>query len=224
VEYLGLLLKDIIDNEGASVRAVRLALNEYLTRRLVGSKTEVVTLIGIKKNQPEERVEIQGGAIFKDDKMMDILERSDGQGYNFLMNTIKTGSLEISNPEQSDKFISLNILANRTKTDIYYDGTAIKLRKKIYVKTAIEEIQKQARLSDEVIKRISDKSEDNIKRACDRVFEKYKEQDLDIFKVKETFERKYPRIKIENPLKITELEVEVIEDLEGSPDTQDFWD
>jgi hypothetical protein len=37
-------------------------------------------------------------------------------------------------------------------------------------------------------------------------------------------ERKYPNVKIEDPLKITELEVEVIENLEGSPDVQDFWD
>lgn len=224
VDYLGILLKDLIDNEGASTRSVRLALNEYLNRRLIGSQTEVVTLIGIKKNQPEERVEILGGAVLKDDKMMGILERPDGQGYNFLMNTLKTGSLEISNPEQNDQFVSLNVLRNYTKTDIFYDGTTIKLKKKIYIDTNIEEIEKQARLTDDVIKRIESKSEDNIKRACERVFQKYKEQELDIFRVKEALERKYPKAKIEEPLKITELEVEVIENLEGSPDTQDFLD
>jgi spore germination protein KC len=223
-DYLGIALKDLIDNEGASTRAVRLALNEYLSRRLIGSETAVVTLVGIKKNQPEERIEIQGGAIFKDDKMMGMLERSDGQGYNFLMNTLKTGSLEISNPDQDNQFISLNVLNNRTTTDIVYNGTTIKLKKKINVKTTIEEIQKQGRLTDEVVKKITEKSEDNIKEACERVFEKYKEQDLDIFRIRETLERKYPKVTIEKPLKITELEVEVVEDLEGSPDTQDFWD
>ena len=223
-DYLGIVLKDLIDNEGASTRAVRLALNEYLSRRLIGSQTEVVTLISVKKNQPEERLEIQGGVILKDDKMMDILPRSEGQGYNFLMNSLKTGSLEISNPEQNDTFISLNVLANHTKTEIFYNGSTIKLKKTIKVKTNIEEIEKKARLTDDVIKQLEDKSEDNIKKACNKVFEKYKEQNLDIFRVQETFERKYPRIKVENPLKITELEVEVIENLEGSPDTQDFLD
>jgi Ger(x)C family germination protein len=223
-DYLGIALKDLIDNEGASTRSVRLALNEYLNRRLIGSETAVVTLVGIKKNQPEERVEIEGGAIFKDDKMMGILERSDGQGYNFLMNTLKTGSLEISNPDKDNQFISLNVLSNRTKTDISYNGTTVKLKKRIFVKTTIEEIQKQGRLTDDVVKKIEEKSEDNIKEACERVFEKYKEQDLDIFRIKETLERKYPKVNIDNPLKITELEVEVVEDLEGSSDTQDFWD
>jgi spore germination protein KC len=224
IDYLGIVIKDLLDNEGASTRSVRLALNEYLNRRLIGSQTEVVTLIGIKKNQPEERIEIQGGAVLKDDKMMGELERADGQGYNFLMNSLKTGSLEITNPEQSEQFISLNVLRNHTRTSIYYEGTTIKLKKQIYVKTNIEEIEKQASLTKDVIRQLQDKSEDNIKKACERVFEKYKEQDLDIFRVKETFERKYPRIKVENPLKITELEVEVIENLEGSPDTQDFKD
>lgn len=224
IDYLGIVLKDLIDNEGASTRAVRLPLNNYLNRRLIGSQTEVVTLVGIKKNQPEERIEILGGAILKDDKMMDIMPRSDGIGYNILMNTLKTGSLEISNPEQSDNFISLNVLSNHTKTEIFYDGHTIKLKKIVNIKTNIEEIEKQAKLTDAVLQGITDKSEDNIKRACMSVFEKYKGENLDIFAVKETFERKYPKIKIDDPLKITELEVDVRENLEGSPDTQDFWD
>nr|WP_284703672.1 Ger(x)C family spore germination protein [Clostridium swellfunianum] len=223
-EYLGIIVKELIDNEGASTRAVRLALNEYLNRRLIGSKTEVITLIGIKKNVPEERVEIDGGAILKDDKFMEILPRTDGQGYNFLMNTLKTGSLEISNPQQENNFVSLNILSNRTSTDLTYDGKVIRLRKTINIKTNIEEIEKGLVLSSENIFKVKQKSEDNIKRACVRVFEKYKEQDLDIFQVKETLERKYPNAKVENPLKITELEVVVNENIEGSPDTQDFWD
>jgi Ger(x)C family germination protein len=224
IDYLGIVLKDLIDNEGASTRSVRLALNEYLNRRLIGSQTEVLTLVGVKKNQPEERIEIQGGAVLKDDKMMDMLERADGQGYNFLMNNLKTGSLEISNPEQNEQFISLNILKNQTHTEISYDGTKIRLKKTILVKTNIEEIEKEARLTKDVINQLQHKSEDNIKRACERVFEKYKDQNLDIFRVKETLERKYPKVNIENPLKITELEIEVIENIEGSPDTQDFLD
>jgi Ger(x)C family germination protein len=224
VDYLGILLKDLLDNEGASTRSVRLALNEYLNRRLIGSQTEVVTMIGIKKNQPEERMEIEGGAILKDDKMVEVLPRSDGQGYNFLMNKLKTGSLEISNPQVEGEFISLNVLRNYTKTEVYYNGTTIKLKKKIFVKTNIEEIEKQAKLTDDLLEKLTNKSEDNIKKACIRVFEKYKERELDIFQVKEAFERKYPKVKVEDPLKITELEVEVIENLEGSPDIQDFWD
>ncbi len=223
-EYLGIILKDIIDNEGASTRSVRLAINEYLNRRLIGSETSVITSIGIKKNIPEERVEITGGAILKDDKLMEMLPRSDGQGYNFLMNTLKTGSLEISNPEQEDEFVSLNVLRSRTKTELTYDGKVIKLKKTIEVKTNIEEIEKGLILNDSNVAKIREKSESNIRKACMRVFEKYKEENLDIFNIKEILERKYPKAQVDNPLKITELQVIVNENIEGSPDTQDFWD
>jgi len=222
-EYLGILLKDLISNEGASTRSVRLSLNDYLNLRLIGSKTEVVTLIGIKKDQLDQRMEILGGAIIKNDKFETVLPRVDGEGYNFLMNTLKTGSLEVSNPNNKDKFISLNILKNNTKTYIEYDGKRVKLIKDIEVKTNIEEIQKNAFLNDKTIIELKKKSEDNIKKACMRVFKKYKDENLDIFQVQEMFERKYPKVKIDNVIGITELEIIVNENLEGSPDTQDFW-
>ena len=141
-DYLGIFIKRLIDNEGASTRSVRLAINEYLSRRLIGSQTCVVTAISIKKNVPEERVEIVGGSVFQDDKLVALLSRAEGQGYNFLMNTLKTGSLEISNPEHDGSFVSLNILGSRTKTELTYDGKVIKLKKTIQLKTNIEEIDK----------------------------------------------------------------------------------
>jgi hypothetical protein len=140
------------------------------------------------------------------------------------MNILKTGSLEISNPERDGSFISLNILRTRTKTDLSYDGKVINLKKTITVKTNIEEINKHVALNNQNLARIKQKSESNIKEACMRVFEKYKEDNLDIFEVKEALERKYPKVKIDDPLKITELQVIVNENIEGSPDTQDFPD
>jgi spore germination protein KC len=223
-DYLGIFIKRLIDNEGASTRSVRLAINEYLNRRLIGSETCVVTTIGLKKNSPEPIIEIAGGAILQDDRLKAILPRADGQGYNFLMNTLKTGSLEISNPEHDDSFVSLNILRTRTITDLTYDGKVINLKKTILVKTNIEEIEKDLSLNNQYLAKVKETSEDNIKRACMRVFEEYKEDNLDIFEVKETLERKYPKVKLEDPLKITELQVIVNENIEGSPDTQDFWD
>lgn len=223
-EYLGILLKELIDNEGASVRSVRLSLNEYLTKRLMGKETDVITWIGIKKQQPQDRIEIKGGGIVKDDKLVEFLPRDDGEGFNLLMNTLKTGSLEVTNPQKTDEFISLNILKNKTKTSLTYDGTTVHLRKTINVKVNIEEIDKEGTITTETLNKLKMNSEYNIKRACMRVFEDYKEKDLDIFDIQQDFERRYPRIKLNNVLKITELEVIVDENIEGSPDVQDFWD
>lgn len=76
----------------------------------MGDKVNVVTIIDIPKGSLEPKLEINGGAVFKDDKMVSILERAEGLGYNFLMKDIKDGSLEVTNPCDINKFISLEIL------------------------------------------------------------------------------------------------------------------
>lgn len=221
-EYIGIYLKDLIDNEGASSRAVKLPINEYLSKRLIGSKTNIVTAIDLKKGQLENIIEVRGGAIIKNDKMVEFMPKDDGLGYNFLMNNLNTGSLEITNPDNGNKFVSLRILRNRTYTNITYDGKVILLHKKINLKTSIVDVQNKLEFNNNQLEKIKMKSIQNIENACNRIFNKYKEEGLDIFCVQEEMERKYPKVKIDNALKITELELDINEVIEGSPDTQSF--
>ncbi|MCB2299988.1 Ger(x)C family spore germination protein [Clostridium tagluense] len=221
-KYIGLFVVQLIENIGASSRAVKLSLNEFYNQRNMGDKSNVVTIIDITKDSLEPKLQINGGAVIKNDKMVSILSILEGQGFNFLMNSISGGTLEITNPCDINKFVTLEIKKSKTKTEISYYDNAIHLKKKIKVKVDLGEAQKSILLTKENISKIKNKSEENIVKACNNVFEKYKEMDIDIFDISEEFYRKYPKIKIKDIIKKTELKVEAEVEIMNTGDANNF--
>jgi len=219
-EYIGIYIHDLIKNVGASPRAVKLPINDYLNKRLMGSKTQIVTAIDIKKDQLEDIIEIEGGVIIKEDKMVDFMPKKLGLGYNFLMNDLNSGSLEITNPDNPERFVTLSIISSKTKTNLTYDGETIHINKRIKLKTSIGSVQKNISFTNGQLEKIISRSKLNIEEACISLFNKYKEENLDIFEIQEEFERKYPNVKLENVLKVAEIKLEIDETIEGSPDIQ----
>ena len=91
----------------------------------------------------EPKLEVNGGAVIKKDKMVSIITRDEGQGFNFLMNNVSGGTLEITNPDDINKFVTLEILKSKTKTEVDYDDNIVHLKKKIKVKVDFGEAQKR---------------------------------------------------------------------------------
>lgn len=221
-KYIGTFVVQLIENIGASSRAVKLSLNEFYNQRGVGDRTNVVTIIDITKDDLEPKLQVNGGAVIKDDKMVSVLSRNEGLGFNFLMNSISGGTLEITNPCDINKFITLEIKKNKTKTEISYDDDIVHLKKKIKVKVDFAEAQKSIILTKENIEKIKEKSQDNIVKACNDVFTKYKDMGIDIFDITEEFYAKYPKIKIENIIDKTELKVEAEVEIMNTGDVRNF--
>ena len=90
------------------------------------------------------------------------------------MNNVSSGTLEITNPCDINKFVTLEILKSKTKTEINYDDNIIHLKKKIKVKVDFGEAQKSIIFTKENIKKIQEKSEENIVKSCNNLFQKYK--------------------------------------------------
>ncbi|MEK6265191.1 MAG: Ger(x)C family spore germination protein [Clostridium sp.] len=208
-KYIGFFIAQLVENIGTSSRAVKLSLNEFYAQRNMGDKANVITIIDITKDNLTPKLEVNGGAVIKDDKMVSILQRDEGQGFNFLMNTMVGGSLEITNPCDINEFISLEIKKSKTKTEISYYDNIVHLKKKIKVKVDFAEAQKSIIFTDDNITKIQEKSEENIVKACNILFAKYKEMGVDIFDITEQFYQKYPNIKNEDIINKTELKVEV---------------
>ncbi|MBU3159927.1 Ger(x)C family spore germination protein [Clostridium frigoris] len=208
-KYIGFFLMHLEENVGSSSRALKLSLNDFYNQRNMGDKANVVPIIDIPKDSAEPRLEINGGAVIKDDKMVSIIKTNEGQGFNFLMNAVASGSLEITNPCDINKFITLEILKSKTKTEINYDGNVIHLKKKINVNVDFAEAQKSIIFTKENSTKIQEQSEKNIVESCNELFSKYKTIGIDIFDITEQFHNKYPKIKIPNNIiKKTELKVE----------------
>ena len=78
-KYIGILLKEIILNIGSSSRAITLSFNDFYNQRLMGDKTSVLPIIDLKRNSLDAKLEINGGAVIKEDKMVSILTNQQGQ-------------------------------------------------------------------------------------------------------------------------------------------------
>lgn len=221
-KYIGAFLVQLIENIGASSRALKLSLNEFYNQRNMGDNTSVVTIIDIAKNSLEPKLQVNGGAVIKDDRMIGIIPSAQGQGFNFLMNSVSGGTLEITNPCDINKFVTLEIKKSKTKTNIIYDDNTVYLKKKIKVKVDFGEAQKSIILTKENIEKIQEKSEDNIVKACNEIFAEYKLMGVDIFDITEQFYAKYPNVKIENIINKTQLEVDVEVEIMNTGDVKNF--
>ncbi|APC42118.1 Ger(x)C family spore germination protein [Clostridium estertheticum] len=221
-KYIGFFITELIQNIGSSPRAVILTLNDYLNKRVAGEKTSVLTIIDMPKDSLEPKLQINGGAVIKDDKMVSILESTEGLGYNFLKNTLSSGILEVTNPCDINKFVTLEIVKSKTKTEVNYSDNIVHFKKKIKVKVDFGEAQESIILTKKNVAKMEETAEDNIKKACNILFSKYKDKGIDIFEISDEFYRKYPNVKIPNIIKKTELKVEVDVEIMTSGDDKNF--
>lgn len=222
-DYIGLFIHDLIYNTPSSSRGTILSLNDFLNKNYSQNNTCVVPMIELKKNQLEDKVAISDGAIIKDYKMVGRLREAETESYNFLIDNIKGGTMEVSNPNCSNNFVTLEILRNKTDTKVYYDGKTVTLRKIINTRAIITEAQKSLNFDQDTIDDIQKNAESNIRKFSLQLFDEYKKKGLDIFDVADSFHRAYPHEKVEgNIMYKTELIVEPHVFVEGSTDITSF--
>lgn len=220
-EYLGLYLNDLAKKNVQNPRAITINTNDYLSNVAMGINTNVVTAIEIRKDAIDRKVEMGGGAVIKDGNLVDKIEISDSMSYNILMNNVKGGTLEMANPQSSEGFITLEVLENNTRTKINYDGNKITLIKDIEMRASLGEAQGRLLVDKELLDYIQVNKEEEIKGYLQNTFEKYKKQDLDVFEVARLLQIHYPKAVVENPLMITDLELNVNLILDGSVTVKD---
>ncbi|RXM71104.1 Ger(x)C family spore germination protein [Clostridium tetani] len=221
-EYIGLFLADLMDNIKVSSKAVKLSMNDYLNERVMESTACIMSLIRLDETQMENLITIDGGAIIKNDKMVNKLPKSESQAYNFLADRIEGGTLEIPHPKEKDKFITLEILKSKTKNKIEKKDNIVELTKKIKVKTTLTGTQSPMNFTEEELNIIKARAEYNIKKFSREVFEKYKNENIDIFDVADIYNRKYHKEDSKNILKNTILKVDADVKIEGSSNKFDY--
>lgn len=222
-EYVGVYIDRLLDNVGTSSRAVSKPINYYMDQRLIGDKVNVISIIEVRREVGEaNKVFVNGEAIIKNDKMIGTLSKEEGQGFNFLLNNVASGTLEIANPDYPNRFVTLEILKSTTKTDIKQEGDKVTLIKEIKVNTAIAEVQKGLIINDKNLKQLRETAEGNIKKACYQIFDEYKEEGTDIFDIQEEYLRKFRKEVKEDIIKDVELVVNTEVLIESGNDTLDF--
>ncbi|MGL5414425.1 MAG: Ger(x)C family spore germination protein [Clostridium sp.] len=222
-EYLGLYLTDLVEKNKANPRAIVTNINEYITQSEIGTNYSLLGAIEVRKDVTDERVELSGGVILQNNMMKERISMLDGLSYNILANNIKTGTLELVNPQMDKGFITLEILNNKTKTNIDYDGNRVLLKKDINIKTTLAEEQGRFVLDKESLKNIKDGEEKRIKAHLDEFFDRFNRKNIDIMGIERLLEMKYPHLIKENILSIVDIDINVNVEIEGRSVVRDSF-
>lgn len=206
-EYLGLFLNDLVGKEKYNPRAVKSNINYYLSNILMGSNTALLTSISLEDNAIDKKIQIQGSSIFKDNVLVEKIDIENSLIYNIMMGNAKSGTLEISNPESKENFITLQILDSSMKDKLEFQDGKYKLIKDINVEVSVSEIQGELIVDANGLDYIKVNEEAYISGYAEYLFNKYKKQNLDIFDIDRLVEMYYPNENIDNPLSVTEVEV-----------------
>lgn len=208
-EYLGLFLDDLVHKNKTSARGITTNISDYLSTIEIGRNSALIGGLRLRKDVVDQRVELSGAVVMQDNKMAEVIDFQDSMSYNFLTDNIKTGTLEISNPQMDEGFITLEILNSRTKTDIEYDGTRVLLTKKVKVKTVLAEAQGRFISSDAAIKKLEVQEEEAVSQYLKMFLDKFTQKDLDILEIERLLEIKYPNEVIENVQSKIKFDVDV---------------
>lgn len=215
-EYLGLFLDELTLKTKATPRVIAENTNDYLTERLAGNGIALMGGLKFKEELGKSNLELFGGGILKNDTLVKNLDVEDTLSYNFLNDKVRTGTLEIKNPQAPNEFITLEILKSKTKTDLEYDGERINLYKTVYLTVTIAESQHRLVIDDTVIEILKRNEINNMKQFLNDVFNKYKNESVDIFEIDRLLERKYPNLVLEDTIGITDLILNIKVDIEGA--------
>lgn len=221
-QYIGIFLSELAQNTKLTSKGTTLRIDQFFNNRFLGDQVNLLNIIKIKKEE-KPRLYIDGLAVLKNDKYVDILNSEESMAYNFLNNKFKRGVINIRNPEQIDKIASLEVLRNKTKTKLDFDGERINLKKRIDLKTDFSFAQKSIHITDTQERNtIKSYGEEYIKEICEKLFYDYKKKNIDILNIQREFEMRYPKYSVDNCIEVTDLDLELDVNIKGSPNTTDF--
>ncbi|MGL5244819.1 MAG: Ger(x)C family spore germination protein [Sarcina sp.] len=217
-EYLGVFIDELVHKMDKDPRVITLDANHYLDGRTNYNNLLILGALNLREDLGEKRLELSGGALFKDEVMIKKINTSDAMAYNLLTNKVKQGTLEVLNPQDPSNYITLEIDGGKTKTSVEYDKERIKLIKDIKIKCYIGESQGRLIVNNkDVIPLIEAEEEVVLKQFLQNTFDTYKGEGLDILNIQKLFKLKYPKETLDkSPILITDLVVNVEVDIQGS--------
>ena len=215
-EYLGLYLEELVHKNKRNPRAMRANINDYLSASVKPGSTYIIGSIEIREDALDKKIEIGGGSVMQDGILVNRINSREAMSYNLLMDNVTKGTLEITNPQDENGFITLEILGNTTGSKLKYEDDKITLIKDLKIRVAIAEIQGEAIVNKELLDYIKVAKEKEVESYLLSSFQKYKEEGIDVFEIERLLDINYPKITIENPISKTELDVKVDIIIEGT--------
>lgn len=220
-EYLGLYLDQLVEMNKYNGKIISSNVNDYLSAASAKPKIGIMSSIMIKDDVIDEKIILSGASIFKDNLLIDNLEEKDALNYNLLTSKINEGTFQVTNPNEKDKYITLDILENYNNLEAELKGDEVIVNGEVTVTTSIGEIEGNLNITDSVINNIRNEEKEKIKLSLNKFFNEYKEKNIDILRVEKLIKEKYPSYNTENILSKSKLSVNVDIEIDGSSLTKD---
>jgi len=222
--FVGIFLYSLMMNKSATVNTSNTTFGEFMVKRSIGSKINVINKLYLEQGPDIKELGINKLAVIKDDKMVGELDLEEGKAYNLIHNISFKGLFTVPHPAIPGNLVTLEALGSKTNTKIYYDGEMIHVKKTININTSFAlsegpiDLESKA-VREYIIAEISKKIVDD----CTKLFNKYKNMDLDIYNLKAEIERKYPELVADKDfLENVKLEVIPKIKIEGSTDVTNY--
>lgn len=150
---------------------------------------------GMGKKHKHEEVVFTGTAVFKDDRLVGWLDKSDTRGLLWLRGEMERGMITIPSVTDPEKKMSFKIVRGETRVKPSLDGENVSFYIEITADVSLEEQQStEDILEPRMVKVIEKKLAADIEKRCrDALAKGRDEYGVDIFRFGEAFHRKYKR-------------------------------
>lgn len=215
-EHLGLYLEELGHRNKRNPKAIRANISDYFNNTMNKEDIYIVGNLKLKKDALDEKIEIGGGSIMKNNVLVEVMNGEDAGVYNLLMNEITSGIIKFDNPQGEEGLVVLQILGSDVKTNLQKEEGRNILIKKVDIKASIAETQGKLVVNKDVVKEIKETNEAKIQDELVKMFNTYKSKGLDIIDGRRMLEIKYEKNIPDNYLENLELQVEVNLIIEGT--------
>lgn len=215
-EHLGLYLNEIAIKNRKNPKSMECNVNEYLSKTLIPGNTVIIGSLELEKGELDSKVEMLGGAVIKDDVLVDRLDEDDSFIYNMVNGKVRNGTIIVENPQNQEGFITLEVAGCNVEDEIVYENGKYKLIENIHLETYIGESQGRTIYDSTMIKKIKEDREIGMKKYIEDLFYDYKEKDIDIFGLEVLLEKKHSDTIDSNPLQNTEIIVNIDLSIDGT--------
>lgn len=214
-EYLGLYLDNLIEMNKKNAQVISSNVSDYITNSIESPNICTMSMIDLKQDLVEKKILLDGAVVMQDNRMIDTMNLRDTLAYNLLTNkNLKEGTFQVTNPNNAEQFISLDILDNYNKQGIRIENDIIYLDEYIRVRTSIGEVQGNYSIDDSTMNTIKEEQEEKLQKVFIKLFEEYRDKGIDILRIKELIDRYYPNYNSDDYLSKVKIipEIEIIID------------
>ncbi|WP_407310281.1 Ger(x)C family spore germination protein [Desulfosporosinus sp. SB140] len=163
--HLDSLLKDY----GVASKAVAVHLLDFENEMLDESLQPVVGRVELDESDDKSFV-LKGAGVFRKDKLIGWLDPLSSRGYLWIQDKVKSGIINVPDPEQENQLISLEIKKAGRKIKPYVENGKVKYRIEINVESVVGEETGTADLTNpEVMAAIEDEQSTAVEKEVNQI-------------------------------------------------------